>query len=171
MPGTGKYGTVASRLRKKNTLLEKCFPFDPQHDGSLTHEKLIALSNQYLIPPVQAGDPLIAPRVSLDYSASPDILRSSNTSAVSPHKGLPMTAYSPNVVSPGADPGAIGDTVAINNDPLKASDPGLTPADVRPSAVLGINGTVDPSTAGPEIGALRLDATRETLQPGLHNIK
>lgn len=170
MSGLGKYGTVASKARKKNLLLEKCFPFDPQHDGSLTHEKLIEIANRVLIPPVQFGDPLISPKVVLNFAASPDI-PSARTSAKEPNKGLPMIPWSPNVVSPGADPGAIGDVVAVNNDPTKASDPGLTPAEVKPSIVLGINGTVNPAATGPEIGAYQLNSTRETLQLGKHNIK
>jgi formate hydrogenlyase subunit 6/NADH:ubiquinone oxidoreductase subunit I len=50
MPGTGRYGTVASNLRKKNVLLSKTFPTDPQQDGSFTHEKLIAIANEKLLP-------------------------------------------------------------------------------------------------------------------------
>lgn len=169
MPGTGKYGTVVSKLRKKNVLLAKVFPFDPQNDGSLTHEKLVSIANEKLIPRVQFGDPLLSPRVALDFSASPAVV-DAVTSVTQPFKGLPMTPFTPNVVSPGADPGAIGENVAINNDPLKAADPGVTPADVRPNVVIGTNGTVSPAQAGPEIGALRLDAARETLQLGKHNI-
>lgn len=167
MPGTGKYGTVASNLRKKNVLLTKTFPSDPQQDGSFTHEKLIAIANEKLLPRVQTGDPILMPRVVFDFSAGP-LLTDAPTSASDPNKGLPMTPFSPNVVSPGADPAAVGDTVAINVDPTKSADPGLTVSDVRPSVVIGTNGTVSPSMTGPEIGSLRLDSTKETLKLGKH---
>ena len=167
MPGTGKYGTVASNLRKKNVLLAKTFPSDPQQDGSLTHDKLIAIANEKLMPRVQAGDPILMPRVLFDFSAGPSLL-DVITSAKEPNKGLPMTPFSPNVVSPGADPAAVGDTIATNVDPMRSADPGLTTSDVRPSVVIGTNGTVSPSVTGPEIGSLKLDSARETLQFGKH---
>jgi len=169
MPGAGRYGTVVSNLRKKNVLLAKTFPSDPQQDGSLTHEKLIAIANEKLIPRVQSGDPVLMPRVQFDFSAGPD-LSQTKTSATDPNKGLPMTPFSPNVVSPGADPAGVGDTVATNVDPTRSADPGLLASDVRPSVVIGTNGTISPSTTGPEIGSLKLDSTRETLQFGKHNI-
>jgi hypothetical protein len=169
MPGTGRYGTVASNLRKKNVLLSKTFPSDPQQDGSFTHEKLIAIANEKLLPSVQAGDPVLMPRVVFDFSAGPSLV-DVTTSAADPNKGLPMTPFSPNVVSPGADPAGVGDTVATNVDPTRSADPGLTPADVRPSVVIGTNGTVSPSVTGPEISSLKLNSARETLQFGKHNI-
>lgn len=167
MPGLGRYGTVVNKLAKKNTLLARSFPSDPQNDGSLTHEKLIEIANEKLIPRVQFGDPRLIPSVALDFRAAP-LLTDVKTSATDPNKGLPMTPFSPNVVSPGADPAGVGDTVAVNVDPLKIADPGLTPSDVRPSAVIGTNGTVSPATSAKEISALRLDAATETLTLGKH---
>lgn len=166
MPGLGKYGTVYDKLAKKRPLLEKLFRSSPQYDGDLTHIKLIAISNANLIPASQAGDTQMFPvPVDLNFDKSPN-LADVTTSTKENHKGWPSTAFTPNPVSPGADPAAVGDVIATNLDPNKQDDPNLTPVDVNQRFIPDTNGTLSPSKSATDVGSLQLNAQKETLVLG-----
>lgn len=168
MPGTGKYGTTYDKVAKKKPTLAKLFATDPQYDGSYTHDALIKLANQVLVPAHQAGDPTLFPAgVDLNFAGAPDF-NDVTTSTKKPNQGWPMTPYTPNTMSPGADPAATGDNVATNVDPFKVGDPGLTPTDIKPNFVPDTDGVVEPDETATQIGSSVLDAKAEKLVPGKH---
>jgi hypothetical protein len=171
MPGAGKFGTLYSRLKKKYSLLEKLFSKSPQYPGggNYTHEEMIKNANKVMFPAVQQGDPGQFPNgVKLDFADAPK-MTDVKTSTVENLKGWPSTPYTPNQVSPGADPAAVGDNIAVNVNPMKQEDPALSVYDIKPTIVLGQNGTVDPSLTSDKMvdnekGVLSSDS--ETLVPG-----
>lgn len=166
MPGLGKYGTVYDKLAKKRPLLEKLFKSSPQYDGDLTHSKLVAISNAKLVPTVQQGDIQMFPvPVDLNFDKSPK-LTDVTTSTKENHKGWPSTPFTPNQVSPGADPAAVGDVIATNVNPNKQDDPGLTPTDINSRFVADADGTLDPNKSAADVGSLQLNAQKETLVLG-----
>lgn len=170
MPGTGKYGTTYDRLAKKKPILEKLFKSSPEYDGSYKHIDLIKVANADLVPDgVQVGDPLLFPTgVDFSFGGAPD-LSSVTTSNQQPLKGWPSTPYTPNLMSPGQDPAAIGDNVAVNVDPFKVDDPNLTTTDLKPGIVPGqTDDTVSPDSTSVDISSTTLDATKEKLTFGHH---
>lgn len=163
MPGLGRYGTVYDKLARKRPLLEKLFKSSPQYDGDLTHNGLIAISNANLIPASQVGDIQVFPTpVDLNFGRSPSF-DDVTTSTKENNRGWPSTAFTPNQVSPGADPAAIGDVIATNIDPNKQDDPNLMPTDINPRFIPDANGTLNPNRSAADVSSLQLNSQRETL--------
>lgn len=131
MPGEGKYGTVYDKLPVKKPLLEKLFKSSPLYDGSYGHMKLLDTANAKLIPATQQGDLQLYPSVDMNYGGAPVLADVQVGDA-----GKPGTPYTPNIASPGAGNGV---------DPTKLPDAGLTPTDIKPNFVPGMNGTMEPA--------------------------
>jgi hypothetical protein len=166
MPGNGKYGTTYDKLPKKYPVMEKLFKTSPEYDGTYKHSDLLAVANKELVPQgVQKGDPLIFPGgVDFTYGGAPN-LADVTTSNKQPNKGWPATPYTPNPVSPGQDPAAVGDNVVVNVDPLKIDDPNLTPADLKPNVVPGkTDNTQSPSSTSGDVA--KEDTLGATLKLG-----